>query len=69
MRRPTAPLGERFGNLIVVGMASVEFPGQNPRWVCKCDCGESAVLPAGYIRSGITQNCGGATHTASKEDT
>lgn len=57
-RPVSAPLGDRFGNLVVVGLAPKEFPGQNPRWLCKCDCGEFSVHYAGNVRSGSARSCG-----------
>jgi len=34
-------LGKRFGNLLVVGPAIGDRPGQH--WSCICDCGKSCV--------------------------
>jgi hypothetical protein len=34
-------LGQRFGNLLVVGPASSDQPGQH--WSCVCDCGQACV--------------------------
>ena len=49
--------GKRFGRLIVV-----EFNGHNkyrqPRWLCKCDCGNTTVVTGSDLRSGATLSCG-----------
>jgi len=51
-------IGQRYGNLMVVGPASSEQPGQH--WSCVCDCGQSCVkagkdltkrTPAGWVHS------------------
>lgn len=34
-------IGERFGNLVVIGPATGSRPGQH--WSCLCDCGKSCV--------------------------
>jgi hypothetical protein len=46
--------GQRFGRLVVV-----EFHSMNPtRWLCRCDCGEKAVVPSKNLRKGRTRSCG-----------
>lgn len=41
----------RYGRLTVLGPAGKE-------WICKCDCGEIIIRPAGPLRSGNTKSCG-----------
>lgn len=49
--------GRRFGRLVVV-----ERAGSNERkhatWLCKCDCGETIILPSNNLCSGNTKSCG-----------
>jgi len=51
-------IGNRFGNLMVVGPATAAAPGQH--WSCLCDCGTSCVklgkdltkrTPTGWVHS------------------
>ena len=51
-------IGNRYGNLMVIGPATGARPGQH--WSCLCDCGESCVklgkdltkkTPAGWVHS------------------
>jgi hypothetical protein len=48
--------GQRFGRLVVIEEA--ERRGYTRRWNCKCDCGNSAVVDMGQLRSGKTKSCG-----------
>ena len=44
----------RFGRLRVVRLA-----GKRPaRWMCRCDCGKTAVVGAAELRKGDTKSCG-----------
>src|SRR5712691_7125061 len=49
-------LGLRFGRLVVV--AEAPNKGRNVQWRCLCDCGNSAVILATYLRYGDTKSCG-----------
>lgn len=49
-------VGEVFGRLTVVSQA--ESANRRRRWVCKCECGNRAVLISGDLISGHTQSCG-----------
>ena len=48
--------GQRFGKLLVIERAPNR--GRNTAWLCKCDCGESKVVPAYRLKSGRTASCG-----------
>lgn len=48
-------VGRRFGRLLVLQRSS---DGRGPRWLCRCDCGASVVLPGGNLRRGNTKSCG-----------
>lgn len=50
-------VGYRYGRLVVVERASNDRHGET-RWVCRCDCGEVAVVRRGNLRSGNTKSCG-----------
>ncbi len=50
-------VGQRFGKLAVV-----RFVGLNKYryalWECRCDCGESVLIPSGKLRTGNSKSCG-----------
>lgn len=48
--------GQRFGKLLIIERAPNR--GRNTAWLCKCDCGESKVVPAYRLKSGRTASCG-----------
>lgn len=51
---------KRFGNLVVLERAE-DYKYKNttsPRWLCKCDCGNTIISQGGNLRSGATTNCG-----------
>lgn len=51
-------IGERFGRLEVVALAEPRTACGHTRWICRCDCGESATVNANNLRSGNTRSCG-----------
>lgn len=51
-------IGKRFGRLIVVAPAGQSRRHANYRWTCRCDCGQTAVVPGGRLTSGNTRSCG-----------
>lgn len=52
--------GERFGRLLVVCKDHIDRVkrGTVVYWLCLCDCGNTAVVRTGSLRSGNTQSCG-----------
>lgn len=47
-------VGQKFGKLTVVSLASV-----SPRkYLCKCECGGQAIVQPGNLKDGHTQSCG-----------
>jgi hypothetical protein len=46
--------GQRFGRLV----AESYIKPPHRRWQCRCDCGNVARVPAGNLRSGMTNSCG-----------
>ena len=52
-------LGQRFGQLLVVGRAPNRGAAGNVAvWACVCDCGNVAEVIAGNLRGGKSQSCG-----------
>lgn len=49
--------GQKFGKLTVIECAG-KIDGRRYHWLCKCDCGNEKVLPAGSLTSGNTKSCG-----------
>ena len=49
--------GVRFSKLVVQGLAA---PGKHgiSRWLCLCDCGNTAIANAANIKRGNTKSCG-----------
>ncbi len=50
-------IGQRFERLVVEKRVSINKHGHT-MWVCKCNCGGSAVVRSINLRSGKTKSCG-----------
>lgn len=53
--------GRRFGRLTVSHRApdGIQPSGQRSvRWLCECDCGNTAIVRAAHLRDGHTKSCG-----------
>lgn len=48
--------GKRFGRLTVIERA--DTLGKEPKWLCKCDCGNTSVVIGAELRKGNTSSCG-----------
>ena len=48
--------GQRFGKLTV--LAPAENIGSRTAWLCRCDCGNEAVVKTSRLRDGRTISCG-----------
>ena len=48
--------GKRFGMLTVDKKAGVT--NNKTMWLCKCDCGNTTVVPTAYLNNGHTKSCG-----------
>lgn len=48
--------GLRFGRLVAIKV--VERRKNGVKWLCKCDCGNEAIVRGNYLRSGHTKSCG-----------
>lgn len=49
--------GQRFGRLVVLERAE-DDKNKNPRWRCRCDCGNETVVLGHHLRTGNTRSCG-----------
>lgn len=50
-------IGLRFGRLTVIAPAPTTDTNQ-PRWLCRCDCGNEKSIQSGNLVSGGVQSCG-----------
>lgn len=50
-------VGKRYGRLVVVARAP-ERKKKLPEWVCRCDCGGTAVVSGANLESGGSKSCG-----------
>jgi len=48
--------GQRFGQLTVIERTS-NAKNNSARWLCKCDCGENAIVLGSALYRGITTSC------------
>lgn len=49
--------GMKFGRLSVISRAG-QTRHHNFTWLCRCDCSNEVVVPAGHLKSGHTRSCG-----------
>lgn len=49
-------LGHRVGRLVVIGYAG--RIRRMSRWLCRCDCGRTAIVSGAHLNPGYTQSCG-----------
>lgn len=51
--------GQRFGRLIVLGPAPQQGTvAKKARWLCQCECGQTAIVRTDYLRVGRAVSCG-----------
>lgn len=50
--------GQRFGRWTVLRRADHNNQFNKVLWVCRCDCGNEAEVPAATLRNGTSQSCG-----------
>ena len=50
--------GERFGKLVVVRQSEERDKWNKIVWECKCDCGNTTLVPTGSLRGNNTTSCG-----------
>ena len=55
--------GNRYGSLTVLEKYDTT-PSGVARWLCKCDCGNTAIVRGGNLKSGAVKSCGCLRHKA-----
>lgn len=55
---PAVKVGERYGRLVVLEIATERDNRQNRHWRCRCDCGTLHVVRSSHLRSGNVTSCG-----------
>lgn len=50
--------GKRFGKLTVISKVKKESKSERTKWLCKCDCGNTTIVPTYRLTGGETQSCG-----------
>lgn len=55
---PEELLGKRFGRLTVAEFCHERTRDGRYQYICKCDCGGSAIVAGKQLRSGRTKSCG-----------
>lgn len=50
--------GMKFGRLTVIERAPENTKDGHPRWLCKCECGNTCVVDGKNLRRGDTKSCG-----------
>ncbi len=55
--RPKVNIGDRFGKLVIESKSEYDNYG-NPRWHCKCDCGNNKIILGINLINGNTKSCG-----------
>ena len=63
MSRPLELSGKHFGRLTVVERDGSDKKGDS-LWLCKCDCGNEAIVRGYLLKNGKTQSCGCLLHEA-----
>lgn len=49
--------GQRFGELIVLGLSHCTLKWRHLIWLCRCDCGAEITVPGGNLTGGNTKRC------------
>lgn len=58
MSRPmTSLVGKKYSRLLVLFLHHTEKSGEN-YWLCRCDCGNVAIVRRSCLRRGATKSCG-----------
>ena len=50
--------GQKFGTLTVVARDPINSKSGNAKWICRCDCGNTASVVGSKLRSGHSKTCG-----------
>ena len=51
-------VSDRFGRLVVLSNLGVTGSSRAYRWLCRCDCGQTTVVPTAKLNNGHTKSCG-----------
>lgn len=51
-------VGQRFGKLTVLERSASNSKSGNAKWLCKCDCGNTAIVIGSKLRNCHTTSCG-----------
>jgi len=51
-------LNNRYGKLIVIAPAGTIGKNKKIAWLCQCDCGNTKIVKAEYLKNGDTKSCG-----------
>lgn len=51
-------VGKKFGKLTVIKLHHYEPQTRQYYWECKCECGGTAIVYSGHLKSGHTKSCG-----------
>lgn len=49
--------GQKFGRLLAISRDD-RYGSRWPRWLCRCDCGNTVIVRQTDLRSKNTQSCG-----------
>lgn len=52
----------KFGKLTAIQLHPKRTKDKLRLWVCLCDCGNTKIVPAKFLRSGMTSTCGCGAH-------
>lgn len=58
MQKTKDEKGKKYGKLLVLFEAEKPNSSRQTRWVCRCDCGKTAVVVGSSLRRGSAQSCG-----------
>lgn len=61
--------GKKFGKLTIIRRDYPNKKRGQPKWLCKCDCGNEKIIIGYSLRGGVTKSCGCLTkESASKKN-
>lgn len=66
MKRVRDLTGERFGSLVIIGLAERRDSHGHSYYKCKCDCGKEKVISRSHLVTGASRSCGCKIAEASK---
>lgn len=66
MAKAINEIGNKYGKLTVIERAGKR--NNLATWLCKCDCGNTIIVPGAYLRSGNTKSCGCAKYIGLEQE-